>query len=149
MPFRSPLLSLQRLRLSLERVAWLRLKTLHAQIAAASARLDGLQQEKKSILKATAGSLREGVQSEELRLDSVTALEFEEARVDKLLKKLVEQRQEAEREYMRCRREREMVENAIEGEREAYEEELRGREQAAVDDETLQRITREREVTRW
>jgi len=126
-------------------MAWLRLRTVHTQIAAAKARLKRLQDEKRLVRLANAAALRVGRPSAELRMDSVAALEFEEQRIAQLLEHLAQQRRVAEREFMKCRREREIVENAIALEKAAYEEERARREQAALDDETLQRLTRNRE----
>ena len=147
MGFQSPLLPLERLRASLERLAWLRLRTIHTQIAAASTRLRNLEEEIRGIRASTSERLREGMTSEQLALDSVAALEFERRGVWRLLEQLAVQRRTAEQDFMRCRRERQIVENAVALERAAYEEERARKQQAAVDDSVLQRISRERQDT--
>jgi flagellar export protein FliJ len=144
MPFRSPLLPLFRLRTSLERMAWLRLRTVHGQIAAATARLRQLQQDEAEIRRANLETLKSGTTSEVLHLQSATALEFEARRVMQLLEGLAQQRKTAEKAFMNGRRDREIVQNAIALEREAWENERARREQAITDDMTLQRMTRAR-----
>jgi flagellar export protein FliJ len=147
MPFHSPLLPLFRLRTSLERMAWLRLRTVHSQIAAASARLRQLEQEEQSVRRGNVEKLKAGTTSEVLRLESVTAVEAEAKRVTQLLEGLGQQRRVAEKAFMNCRRDREIVENAIALEREAWENEHAKREQAVTDDMTLQRMTRARRTS--
>jgi len=147
MAFRSPLLPLQRLRSSLERMAWLRVRTVHVQIGAASARLTELQREAKDVRSSNLAALQKGVWGQDLRIDSTAALEHEQGKVMQLLDHLARHRRAVEREFMKCRREREIVENAIAPERAAYEEERNRREQAAIDDEVLQRMTRSRGET--
>jgi flagellar export protein FliJ len=142
MSFHSPLLPLFRLRTSLERMAWLRLRTTHSQISSATTRLRQLEQEGQDVLRGNVEKLKAGTTSEVLRLESVTALEAEAKRVAQLLEGLGQQRRVAEKAFMNCRRDREIVENAITLEREAYEIERAKRDQALTDDMTLQRMTR-------
>jgi flagellar export protein FliJ len=144
MPFHSPLLPLFRLRTSLERMAWLRLRTVHGQVGAATARLRELQHEEVELRRANLEKLKSGTTSEVLRLQSTAALEFEARRVVQLLEALTQQRKTAEKAFMNSRRDREIVENAIALEREAWENERARREQAITDDMTLQRMTRTR-----
>jgi flagellar export protein FliJ len=136
-----------RLRTSLERMAWLRLRTVHSQIAAASARLRQLEQEEQSVRRGNVEKLKAGTTSEVLHLESVTAVEAEAKRVTQLLEGLGQQRRVAEKAFMNCRRDREIVENAIALEREAWENEHAKREQAVTDDMTLQRMTRARRTS--
>ena len=124
-------------------MAWLRLRTIHSQIVAANLRLRQLQQEDSALRRANLEKLQAGTSCGELRVDSVIALEFEQRRVTQLLDSLAQQRRIAEKAFMTCRREREIVENAIALERAAYETDRSRRTQAAVDDETLQRKTRD------
>lgn len=145
MAFRSPLLAVQRLRSNLERLAWLRLGTVHAQIAAAGIRLRSLQEEIAGVRTTTAKRLIEGTASEQLRIDSVGALEFERSRAIRTLDQLAQQRRSAEEDFLRYRRERQIVQNAIALEKATYEEERSRREQSVLDDAILQRITRERQ----
>ena len=126
-------------------MAWLRLQTVHTQIGAANVRLQQLKRDKKAMRVANVMKLKTGATAAYLRLNSATMLEAEERRVGQLLDHLAQQRRVAEKGFMNSRRDREIVENAIALERAAYESERNRREQAAVDDETLQRLTRNRE----
>ena len=85
-----------------------------------------------------------GVERAQLTMDSVDALEWERRRVRELLDGLVEHCKVAECEFMKCRREREIVENALALQKASYDEERARHEQAQIDDGILQRINRER-----
>jgi len=81
-------------------------------------------------------------------MSSVTALQFEQERLTQVLEGLEQQRRVMEKAFLKCRRDREIVENAIAVQRETYENDRSRREQTSLDDEILQRLTRNRQNDR-
>jgi flagellar biosynthesis chaperone FliJ len=145
MRFHSSLLSLHRLRLGLEKMARLRLLALHGNIGMAKAKQRELQETKRALRHSNVAELQLGMESAELRMSSTAALDIEEARVAQQLQTLAGQLRTAEGQFIARRREREIVENAIAMKKSAFELETNRREQARVDDEVLQRLTRDRD----
>lgn len=143
MPFRSPLLSVLRLRTSLERVAWLKLRATLVSIASAQARVEELLQKRLLFRRSSIKRLRQGAASHDLRLDSVSALDLEEDQLKQRIRQLQRERRLAEAGFLEARRRREIVENAIKSQKAAYEAEWSRRLQIITDDETLQRRTRQ------
>ncbi len=144
MPFHSTLSSLQRLRASLEKMARLRLQVLHGKRTVLHARRTEIKTAMRSARESILSVLQQGTISSELQIHSTAGLKAEEQRLTHLLAGLETDIRRAEQQFMQCRREREIVENAIASAKAIYDQEVARREQARVDGEVLQRQTRER-----
>lgn len=145
MPFHSSLVALQRLRTGLEKMARLRLQAIHAQIKTATTKLQETEQERLAVRNSNVAALKAGINGAGLQLSSVAALDFEERQWRQRLQELAQEVQKAHVHFIKCRREREIVENAINLQRVEYQQKAFRREQARVDDDTLGRFSRSRE----
>jgi len=126
-------------------MSWLKLRTILVSMSSTKVRIVELAQTRLVLRHSSLARLKQGARSQELQLDSVSALEFEEDQLKQRLRQLEKERRAGERKFLQARREREIVENVIESQRTAYESERSRRLQMMMDDETLQRRARQRD----
>jgi hypothetical protein len=143
MSFRSSLLAVWRLRKSLERMAWLRLQQVNAQMRLVTLRAQQVEVEMSRAREETAVQLRVGMESSVLQVRSLAWFKQERERLERAKSELVEQVRSAQAEYRRRQTDREKIESVIAGRRAAYEYASARREDARVDEAHLQRRARE------
>ena len=133
-----------RLRASKEQSAWLRLRGMNVEIAAVQEALEQIRNEKSRVRAEQVERLRVGATGRDLHASDTKFFERQEQRVAEVLKMCFARREAARELLAEARKRREVVENAIERERREYFREQSRLEQTRMDDETLQRMSRER-----
>lgn len=141
----SPLNGLLRYRSALERAAWFKLQGANAELARALELLQQLEREKVQLGRDRMEKLATGLSGAELMLECSSAIEHAITRATNSLAQSRLNSHAAQDEFRCCRREREVVENAIARQETRQQQKAERREQGRQDDATLRRISRQKQ----